>query len=171
MRLDTKLLRKTRRRGVSEVIAILLLVVIVLVAVGVVLAFGVGVINDLIAGGVSTPLTASGQMVVPGTTSDHGVLTLSIRNSQGQSIYGIVVTCPSSFSNPPPPPSCVPMNYNNNLIAAANPVPSGQTSVGSAPVTSGGAPFVAGNTYSILMAVTFATGSEITLDVSVTAVS
>ncbi len=158
-----------RRRGVSEVMAVLLLVVIVLILVVVVITFGVGIINDLIAGGVSTPLTASGQMVVPGTTNSLGVLTLNIRNSQGQSITGIAVTC--AFSSNPPP--CVPMTYNNIQVSVAAPVPPNGVAVGSAPVSSipASGPFVAGNTYSVLMAATFSTGAEITLDVSVTAVS
>ncbi len=170
MRLELKRPGTRRRRGVSEVMAILLLVVIMLVLVIVVITFGVGVINDLIAGGVSTPLTASGQMVVPGTTNSLGILTLSIRNSQGQSITKIIVTCPSSFSVIP---NCVPMNYEDILVGAGNLVPPNGVAVGSASVSSIplGAPFVAGNTYSVLMAATFAGGSQITLDVSVTAVS
>jgi hypothetical protein len=156
------------------VIAILLLVVIVVAMVVVVLIFATGIIRSLIAGGVATPITASGQMIVPGTTSNIGVLTLSMKNSQAQAIDGILVTCPSSFSNVllPPAPACLAMTYNNNLVTAASPVPPGGTTVGSASVrTSSGAPLVAGTTYSVLVAVTFSGGSRVTIDVSVTTIS
>jgi len=169
MRLEQKRRKGRRRSGVSEVIAILLLVVIVVAMVVVVLVFATGIIHSLIAGGVATPITASGQMVVPGTTSYIGVLTLSLRNSQAQAIDGILVTCPSSFS----PSPCITMTYNNTPVVPASPVPPGGSTVGSASVSTSplGAPFVAGNTYSILVAVTFSGGSRVTIDVSVTTIS
>jgi hypothetical protein len=134
--------------------------------VSIVILFATGVINDLISGGVSTPLSATGQMVVPGSTSDNGILTLSLRNSQAKAITGITVTCSSSFSTTT---GCVTMTYQNNPIPPSVP-PNGAT-VGSASISSAGGPFVAGDTYSILMAVNFSGGSEITVDVSVTAIS
>jgi hypothetical protein len=157
-----------RRNGVSEVVAVLLLVVIVIGVATIVYLFGLGVIQSLIAGGVNTPITATGQMTVPGSTDQLGVLTMTIRNTESLSITNVVVTCPSSFVNPA---NCVKMTYLNNPIPPAV-GPPGQTVVGSAPVSAQpGTPFVAGTVYSILLRVTFASGSVETLDVSVTAIS
>ena len=174
MKLDAKRLPRHGRRGVSEVIAVLLLVVIVVSVVVIVVLFGVGIIHDLISGGVATPITASGKIVVPGTTSDNAVLSLSLTNSQAQSISNIQVTmanvgvtCPSPALHPPP---CLTMAYDNVPLPSIS-VPPGETAVGTAPMTSTSTPFVAGNTYSVIMAVFFAGGSQVTLDVSVVAVS
>lgn len=81
-----------QRRGVSEVIAILLLVVIVVSAAVIVLSFGKGVIGELESGGVASPVTAGGQMLVPGSRSSFAVLTLTLRNSDNRPIDSISVT-------------------------------------------------------------------------------
>lgn len=159
-------LGRRRRRAVSEVIAALMLVLIVVSTVVVVFLFGTGVIATLLAGGVSTPITASGQMTVPGSVNDNGILTLSLRNSGAQAITLINVVCPSVFT------TCLStMDYNG---APINPglLPPGMTAIGTGPVTALGLDkFVAGTTYSILVTATFGGGSIVTLDLSVAAIS
>ena len=91
-----------------------------------------------------------------------------VRNNQGVSITGIIVNCPASYAVA----NCVLMDYQSNLISVLNLVPPGGTAVGTSPVSSSaGAPFVDGTIYDILVQVFFSGGSEITLDISVTASS
>ena len=147
-----------RRSAVSEVVAALALVVIVISAAVVVLLFGLGVIQSLISGGVNTPLAASGQMTVPGTTGQVGVLTLTVKDTQTIAISRIDVSCPASFAVVP----CVTMGVTGP----------GGTVVGTNQVVAAtGSTFVAGTIYSIILKVTFTTGSVLTVDVSVAAVS
>lgn len=98
MRALRKLPPMKKRGGVSEVIAVLLLVVIVLAVVIIVVLFATGVIHSLESGGVATPVTTGGQMVVPGSRGDFAIVTLSLRNSDNQVINAIKVTNSTGFA-------------------------------------------------------------------------
>jgi flagellin-like protein len=167
MRLRRPASQPKKRQGVSEVIAALMLIVIVVSVAGIVVFFGMGVINTLLAGGLHTPITGSGQMSVPGSVGTNGVLTLSLRNSEAQTITGLTVICPSEFTTS----SCMglnPFQYKGVVVSPAAPLPPGATATASTAVAG---QFTAGTTYSILVTASFGGGSIETIDLSVAAVS
>ncbi|MDG6925928.1 MAG: hypothetical protein JRN09_05195 [Nitrososphaerota archaeon] len=159
------------RRGVSEVIAVLLLIVIVLGVTIIVVVFATGVIANLESGGVSTPVTAGGQMVVPGSRAGFAMVTLSLRNSDNKQVDAVAVACPASSvaTNCP----SLAMTYSGNLVSPATPLPLESTAVASGALQAGtGQYFVAGETYTFLLTLTFAGGpQQQTIDVEVTAIS
>ncbi len=158
----------SRRRAVSEVIAILLLIVIVVATVILVLIFGTGVIRDLTSNGISTPISASGQMFVPGTKGTTADLTLAVKNSESNQIDDIVVSCPTTIFAAACPTMAV--SYANVAVSGANPLPLGSTAVSSFVLTSApGTQFVRGVTYTVTISVTFAAGSLETVAVDLVA--
>jgi hypothetical protein len=162
--------QKSGRRGVSEVIAVLLLIVIVLGVTIIVVVFATGVIGSLESGGVSSPVTAGGQMVVPGSRGQFAMVTLNLRNSDNRQVESVAVACPSSSvaTNC----SSVSMYYSSNPVSPATPLPLEATAVGSGVLqTSGGQDFFAGDTYSFLLTLTFSGNSQLTIDIEVTAIS
>src|ERR1700730_8284070 len=86
-----------KRRGVSDVIATLLLIAIAVVAAVLVYAFVTGLFSGFNKGGPSALVTASGEMTVPGSTSASGVLTLNLKNEGSQPVNKVAAAC----ANPP----------------------------------------------------------------------
>jgi len=165
---------RKRRRGISEVIAVLLLVVIVIGVTGGVFVFGKAVISQLETTGVATPVTAGGQMFVPGSQSSMAVVTLSLRNSDNRPIEGMTVICPAVyFPSTVCAPSGLVMEYSGIAVTpTTNPLPLEMTAVATASIhTQTAAQFVSGQTYTFLVSIVFAGGSTQTVDIEVTAVS
>ena len=138
----------------------------------IVVIFATGIIGSLTAGGVSTPLTAGGQAVVPGSRGSLAVVTLDLRNSDNRQIDNIAVSCPNVQADVSTPCGHIWMVYSGANVTGATPLPLERTAVGSASLqANSGWQFYSGTTYTFLMTVNFAGGSQQILDVEVTAVS
>ena len=139
-----------KRRGVSELVATLLLIAIAVAAALVFFSFALGLFGHLTSGGgPSSLVTATGGLTVPGSTSTSGILTINVRNGNSQPITAVTLACES------PPFSTVNCNglvidYGGNPISVVNPIPLNQLGSGSGVVSAFVAsPFVAGTTYTV----------------------
>lgn len=161
----------SKRRGVSPLVATLLLIAIAVVAAVILYAFVTGFVGNFQKGGPSYLVTGNGQMAVPGSTSMTGILSLTLRNEGSQPVNGVVVACPS------PPFSAVNcgllvFTYAGNPIAPGNLLPVGALGAGSAGVTAAAAPgFTAGTNYQVTVTITFVGGSSQIILISVTSTS
>ncbi len=151
-------------------VATLLLILIAVAAAILLYAFATGLFSNLTTGGGPTALvTATGEMTVPGSTSQTGVLTLNLRNEGVQPIKNIVVSC----ADPPfAAATCngFPLDYGGMLVAPGNLLPidafaSGSVDVGAATT------FTAGTTYQLIITVTFEGGSTQILSVGIPSTS
>ena len=156
---------RSQRRGVSELIATLLLIAMVVVAAIVLFAFVTGLFSNLAKGGPSALVSASGEMTVPGSTSLSAILTLNLRNEGSQPIQSISATC----ANPPfSSTNCnnIVMDYGSGPVSPANPLPINALGSGSGLVLPTTA-FTAGTTYLVELTVTFVGGSVQIVAVSI----
>jgi len=186
------LLKQKKRSAVSPVIATLLLIAIAVAAAIIVYAFVTGLIGGLSGGAGSNLVTVSGNLLVPSGTST-GTLVLNIKNSANNPITGIIAKYPTgsaaSFTGAggnyancmgetavAVPVGCagavvVPeFMFGGVVIGSTNPLPVGSETSASDTVTQQVAGAVnSGQTYTLAIVVTFATGSPQTQLVSVTA--
>jgi len=161
-----------RRPGISPVIATLLLTVITITAAIVLYVFVSGLITGLTAGGPAALVTANGQMSVPGTFGNSGVLTLQLRNGNSKSISSVTTQCSTTYFSQANCSNQLSLLYNGVAISAANLLPPEKTSSGTALVLPGSVgSFTAGTTYTVLMSVTFVDGSNQIIDLDVTSTS
>jgi flagellin-like protein len=161
----------SKRRGVSPVIATLLLIAIAVAAAVILYAFVTGFLGNVTKGGPSYLVTGNGQMVVPGSTSLTGILSLTLRNEGSEPINGVAVACPS------PPFSTVNcggfiFTYGGNQILPGNLLPVGALGTGAVGVTAAAAPgFTAGTSYQVTVTMTFVGGSTQIILISVPSTS
>jgi hypothetical protein len=175
-----------KKAAVSPVIANLLLIAMSIAAAIVVYAFVTGLIGGLSTGASSNLVTVSGNLLVPTGTSS-GVLVLNIKNSANNPITGIIAKYPTgsaSFTGAGALNNCMgettagvacavgspTFSHSAAVIQTANPLPVGSETSASETVTQQVAGAInSGQTYTLAITVTFATGSPQTQLVSVTA--
>ena len=182
------LLKQKKRSAVSPVIATLLLIAIAVAAAIIVYAFVTGLIGGLSGGAGSNLVTVSGNFLVPSGTAT-GTLVLNIKNSANNPITGIIAKFPTgaaaSFTGSGGPlvncmgelttgVACVAtaqtFTFGGVIVQTSNPLPVGSETSASDTVTQQVAGAVnSGQTYTLAITVTFATGSPQTQLVSVTA--
>jgi len=145
------------RKGVSEIVGVLLMVAIVVIAAVIILVYVQGLFSALTHGASSTHVTIVGHMFVPGTYDSVGVLSLTLTNDGSTPIQTISVSCPAAYFA---------TLVCNGLAMNPSPLPVGATASGSLPVSacSGGPPclassFTAGTTYTLMVTADFAGGS------------
>jgi flagellin-like protein len=167
----------SKRRGVSPIIATLMLIAITVAAAVILYGFVNGLFGGFAKGGPSYLVTANGQMVVPGSTDVTGILSLTLKNEGSQAITGVAVTC----SSPPfitvgcapalPAPQLT-FLYSGVAINPANPLPVNGLGAGSVAVSAAAAPgFAAGTSYQVMMTITFLGGSTQIVLISVPSTS
>jgi hypothetical protein len=159
---------------VSEVIATLLLIAIAVIAAVLLYAFATGFFTSFSKGGSSLLVTATGELIVPGSSDTSGVLVLTVTDDGSQPVQGVSVSCP----NPPfMPPNCgallpLALQFNGVAVSPLHPLPvNGVATVSASVSASVASSFASGTTYEVAMTVTFVGGSTQILAVSVPATS
>jgi flagellin-like protein len=166
---------RLQRRGVSEIIAVLLMVLITLAAGFIIFIYVSGLFGTLTRSGPSNEVTVNGEMTVPGTYDASGILSLTVRNGGSTVINGATVTCPTTYFSSA---NCnsFSINFNGAQVLPGNPLSLGATAAGSGTVTAcvGGPPgclansFTSGTSYELLVIITFGSGSIEDVPVAVT---
>jgi flagellin-like protein len=161
----------SKRRGISEVIAVLLLIVLTVAASVVLYSFARGLLPNLSSGGPSSLVTGGGQMTIPGFTGVSGILTVNLRNEGSKPISSISATC----ANPPfntvncSTPSLT-FLYQGSAISAFNPLPVNALASGTAGVIAT-TTFTAGTSYALILSIVFVGGSTQTVVLLVSSTS
>ena len=170
LRLSHQPLRE-KRRGVSELIGILLMVFIVMAAAVLIVPYLIGLFSSLTGGGTSSLIVVNGQMSVPGTYDSYGLLSMTLTNRASSSIQSISFQCVGTiFAFPNCTNGGFKAYYNGKPVSAVNLLPVGMMATGNN-ITKSSSIFTAGTTYTVLVTVTFVTGSDEEFSVNIPSTS
>ncbi len=162
--------RLKSRRGVAEIVGVLLMVIVVVSAALLVAVVVNGLFQNLTKGGPSTFLTTTSVMIVPGTYDGNATLSITLTDRASQDISSVSFSCPvSTFAtsdcrSPPSPsfPLGTPLTtmYDGIPVGVGNVIPVGQTGSANGFVqAAAGTKFTGGTSYVILIEITFLGGS------------
>jgi flagellin-like protein len=167
----------SKKRGVSELVGVLLMVAITVAAAVIILSYVTGLFASLNKGGTSTHVSAAGSMIVPGTFDSSSIMSLTLTNGASTPVQNIAVSCPTSYFNPA---DCggLKFSYKGNLVSAGTPLAPGSTATVSGAVSACNpgpgclaSQFTSGTSYVITLTVTFNNGSSQIVLVSVPSTS
>jgi len=141
------------------------MVMITVAAALMIVPYVLGLFGTLTAGGPSNLITTTEQMNIPGTYNNYGIISITLTDRASSAIQGVSFDCVSAaFASA----NCngLVMTIGGSIVTVHNPLLVGQTATGSGFVQAS-TTFAAGTTYTIVVTVTFITGSTTVFAVNV----